>query len=109
MEALVPPYNPDDTIPGFTIRLGDILSADCWNRMPAVIVWGEEDITRRRNRYPETEEEYELYGTNLPDTIPIKRDIEIGCKLYQQLARLGLPVEFEECTGCPLYTPPTES
>lgn len=85
-------YDPSETIPGYTITLGDILSMDCWNGMPAVIVKSDE------TRDPRTEAEYEEHGRY----VPVLHDIEIGCEQYQRIARLPLSVEIQSCEGCPL-------
>lgn len=95
-------YNPDDKVPGSSIRQGDVLWGDCFWGMPAVIVWGQEDTTERPDRHPETEEQWELYGATLPDTIPKRLEAEIGCVAYQELVKLALPIQIAGCASCPL-------
>ena len=90
-ETIPDTYAPEALVPGTTINLDEVLEGNCWNGMPAVII--ESDSYR----YPETEEEYEEHGAR----IPLLADIEIGCANYHALRNLPMPVELQDCDGCP--------
>lgn len=91
-------YDADLTIPGYYIKLGDVLMGDCFSSMPAVIIESSE------TRYPVTEKEYDEYGTTVPKLI----DVEFGCELYHNLRNLPMPVEMQDCSECPLNNPQDE-
>jgi hypothetical protein len=74
-----------------------IYGGDCWNRMPAVYMQGTE---KTGGRYPNTEEEWELFGAHLPEEVTVLKDIEISCENYQLLVAAGVAVA--SCESCPL-------
>jgi hypothetical protein len=69
---------------------------DCVGRMPAVYMTRLEQTS---GRYPDTEEEWELFGAHLPNEITVLFDMEIGCVKYQKLLLAGFAIE--DCTTCP--------
>lgn len=98
-------FDPDTKLHLFNIRYGDItLGGDCHSGEPAIYRLGQEtqEIPEDHDHYPRTEEEYEKYGTRLPDAIvtEVIKDIVIGCENFQALVAAG--VKVEPCPDCPL-------
>ena len=97
-------YNPEQKIPGYNWTYGDVQGGNCWGEMPAVFILHDVELRlpEGHDRYPQTEADYERYGSQLPDVIKrtVLDDIQIGCENYQALVVAGVIVEA--CANCPL-------
>jgi len=74
-----------------------IYGGDCVGGLPAAYMTRAE-VTN--GRYPETEEEWEIYGHKLPEVITVMGDTMVDCSTYQGLIEAGIAVE--DCSQCPL-------
>lgn len=91
-------FDPTIKIPGYDITYGDVKDGgNCFWQMPAIFL---PRTVHTGERYAETEEEYELYGPRLPETITKLVEVEVGCENYQALIAAGVAVN--DCVRCPL-------